>query len=123
MTLVRIDKKKWAEGLKAAADAYRLFGPVKEKDYHQFKALEKGEMPAFDMVNTRLSPKALLFPQSEAMLEYSLDESRDDHHLMKEGGQGHRSPRRDRHPTLRCQINPAGQAELRHAGREGSLLA
>jgi sulfhydrogenase subunit beta (sulfur reductase) len=84
MTLVKIDKKSWAEGLTAAADTYRLFGPVKEKDYHQFKALEKGEMPDLDMVNTRLSPKALLFPQSEAMLEYSLDESRDDHHIMKE---------------------------------------
>ena len=84
MTLVKIDKKNWAEGLKAAADAYRLYGPVKEKDYHQFKALEKGEMPEFDMVNTRLSPKALLFPQSEEMLEYSLDESREDHHIMKE---------------------------------------
>ena len=36
------------------------------------------------MVNTRLSPKALLFPQSEVMLEYSLDETRDDHHIMKE---------------------------------------
>ena len=73
MTLVKIEKKNWAEGLTAAADAYRLFGPVKEKDYHQFKELEKGEMPDFEMVNTRLSPKALLFPQSEEMLEYSLD--------------------------------------------------
>jgi ferredoxin len=84
MTLVRIDKKKWAEGLTAAADAYQLIGPVKEKDYHQFRTLEKGEMPDLDMVNTRLSPKALLFPQSETMLEYSLDEARDDHHVMKE---------------------------------------
>jgi hypothetical protein len=41
-------------------------------------------MPDMDLVNTRLSPKALLFPQSEEMLEYSLDESRDDHHIMKE---------------------------------------
>jgi ferredoxin len=84
MTFVKIDKKQWAEGLTAAADAYRLYAPVKEKDYHQFKALEKGEMPDLDMINTRLSPKALLFPQSEEMLEYSLDESRDDHHIMKE---------------------------------------
>jgi ferredoxin len=84
MTLVTIDKKNWAEGLTAAADVYRLFGPVREKDYHQFKALDKGDIPDLDMVNTRLSPKALLFPQSEAMLEYSLDESRDDHHIMKE---------------------------------------
>ena len=84
MTLVKIDKKDWAEGLATAADAYRLFGPAKEKDYHQFKALDKDETPDLDMVNTRLSPKALLFPQSEEMLEYSLDESRDDHHIMKE---------------------------------------
>jgi hypothetical protein len=123
MTLVKIDKKSWAEGLTAAADTYRLFGPVKEKDYHQFKALEKGEMPDLDMVNTRLSPKALLFPQSEEMLEYSLDESRDDHHIMKAVPQGQHAPRRHRHPALRCQIDPAGEAELRHAGREGPLLA
>jgi sulfhydrogenase subunit beta (sulfur reductase) len=36
------------------------------------------------MVNTRLSPKDLIFPQSEIMLEYSLDESREDHHIMRE---------------------------------------
>ncbi len=75
MTLVTIDKKEWANGLTAAADSYRLFGPAKEKDWHQFKELAKGEVPDFDMVNTRLSPKALLFPQSEEMLAFSLDES------------------------------------------------
>ena len=84
MTIVKIDKKKWADGLAAAADSYRLFGPAKEKDHHQFKALEKGQAPDMDLVNTRLSPKALLFPQSENMLEYSLDESHADHHIMKE---------------------------------------
>lgn len=84
MTLVTIDKKSWSEGLTAAADAYRLFGPVRNKDGHQFKELDKGQTPDLDMVNTRLSPKALLFPQSEVMLEYSLDETREDHHIMKE---------------------------------------
>jgi ferredoxin len=84
MTLVTIAKKQWIEGLTAAAETYRLFGPVKEKDWHRFKALEKGELPDLEMNNTRLSPKALLFPQSEEMLEYSLDETRDDHHIMKE---------------------------------------
>jgi len=92
MTLVAIDKKSWAEGLTAAADSYRLFGPVREKDCHQFKALEKGQAPDLDMVNTRLSPKELIFPQSEVMLEYSLDESRDDHHIMKEAAKDY-SPR------------------------------
>jgi ferredoxin len=84
MTLVKIDKKNWANGLTTAAGTYHLFGPVKEMDYHQFKALGKDEMPDLDMVNTRLSTKSLLFPQSEEMIEYSLDESREDHHIMKE---------------------------------------
>lgn len=83
MTLVIIDKKSWDEGLTAAAGTYRLFGPVKEETDHAFKALQKGQTPDLDMVNTRLSPKALLFPQSDTMLEYSLDESRADHHIMK----------------------------------------
>ncbi len=84
MKLLKIDKSKWVQGLETAAQKYRLFGPVKEKDSHDFKTLEKGETPDFDMVNTRLSPKSLLFPQSENMLEYSLDESNQDHHIMKE---------------------------------------
>ncbi len=83
MTIVKIDKKNWAEGLTAAADAYRLFGPVKEKAYHQFKELENGQLPDLDLVNTRLSPKALLFPQSEEMLEYSLDTTHDDRVLTR----------------------------------------
>lgn len=84
MKLLKIDKATWAQGLESAAQKYRLFGPVKEKDVHEFKALEKGQLPDFDMVNTRLSPKFILFPQSENMLEYSLDETKPDHHIMKE---------------------------------------
>ena len=84
MTLVIIDEKNWTDGLAAAAEKYQLIGPVREKDYHAFKSLDKGQTPDLDLVNTRLSPKDLVFPQSEIMLEYSLDETRDDHHIMKE---------------------------------------
>ena len=84
MTLVIIDEKSWTDGLAAAAGNYQLIGPVREKDHHAFKALEAGQTPDLDLVNTRLSPKELIFPQSEIMLEYSLDESREDHHIMKE---------------------------------------
>ena len=34
--------------------------------------------------NTRLSAKSIVFPQSEVMLNYTIDESKDDHHIMKE---------------------------------------
>lgn len=84
MKLLKIAKTKWAQSLESAAKAYQLYGPVEEKDYHAFKALEKGEMPDFEMVNTRLSPKSILFPQSEKMLSYSLDEKEEDHHIIKE---------------------------------------
>lgn len=83
MTLVKIDKKQWAQGLATLQKSYRLFGPSKEKDYYNYKALDAGEQPDFGFSNTRLSPKAILFPQSETIIEFSLDENAADHHIMK----------------------------------------
>ena len=84
MKVIQIDKEKWADGLKKAADSYRLFGPLKEDKFHNFKELAKGELPDFGYLNSRLSPKSIIYPQSEVMFEYSLDESTEDHHIMKE---------------------------------------
>ncbi len=84
MKIIQIDKEKWEDGLKKAADSYRLFGPVKEEEFHNFKELAKGQSPDLSCLNTRLSPKSIIYPQSEAMFEYSLDESVEDHHIMKE---------------------------------------
>jgi sulfhydrogenase subunit beta (sulfur reductase) len=84
MKVIQIDKDKWEAGLKNLADSYRLFGPVKEDKFHNFKELTQGQLPDLNCLNTRLSPKSIIYPQSEAMFEYSLDESREDHHIMKE---------------------------------------
>ena len=83
MTLVKIDKEQWANGLDALRKAYRLFGPAKEKDFHSFKPLDDGGLPELGFTNSRLSPKTLLFPQSDAVIQFSLDENDDDHHIMK----------------------------------------
>ena len=83
MKVLRIDKKQWADGLTALADTYRLCGPVKKGAHHEFKMLDKEELPDLELQNTRLSPKALIYPQSQTMFTYSLDEDRDDHHIMK----------------------------------------
>ena len=83
MKLVSIDKKQWEAGLDSLRASYRLLGPYKEKDTYSFKRLEEGEQPDFSFLNTRLSPKSLLFPQSEAIVEYSLDSREEDHHIMK----------------------------------------
>jgi ferredoxin len=84
MTIIKIEKTGWAGGLAKAAAAYRLIGPVKEKEFHSFKELPAGTLPDFDCLNTRLSPKSIVYPQSEVMFDYSLDESRPDHHRMRE---------------------------------------
>jgi ferredoxin len=84
MNIVSIDKKEWDSGIDAIRASYRIFGPVKEKDYHSFAELNAGQTPDFSFLNSRLSPKWILFPQSEEIINFTLDESKDDHHIMKE---------------------------------------
>jgi ferredoxin len=84
MKFIKIEKENWAAGLEKASESFSLLGPVKEEEFHNFKALGKGELPDLSCLNTRLSPKSLIYPQSETMFEYTLDESREDHHIMKE---------------------------------------
>lgn len=84
MRVIRIDKEEWAGGLERLDESFRLFGPVKQDKFHNFKKLDKGEPPDLNLSNTRLSPKSLIYPQSETMFEYTLDENQDDHHILKE---------------------------------------
>ena len=84
MKMITIKKSEWAGGLEKAAQAFRLFGPVKEKEFYSFKRLQNGLLPDLACLNTRLSPKHLIYPQSEVMFDYTLDESKADHHILKE---------------------------------------
>jgi len=84
MKVVTIDKQNWTQGLRRLSAAYRLFGPVEEKQFHNFKELHQSDLPDFNLLNTRLSPKAVVYPQSEVMFEYTLDQNQKDHHIMKE---------------------------------------
>jgi ferredoxin len=84
MQIIQIDKKKWETGLASLSDSYRLFGPVKDAEFHNFKELANGQTPDLSCLNTRLSPKSIIYPQSQALLEYTLDESCQDHHIMEE---------------------------------------
>jgi len=84
MTLIKIDQQNWADGIEKAKSAYRVFGPVKEKDDYDFKLLEAAALPDLNCQNTRLSPKSIIYPQSQLMFTYSLDEEDDDFRIMKE---------------------------------------
>jgi ferredoxin len=83
MKVVKIDKSQWSQGLTKSRESYQLYGPVKADGFHSFKALAAEEQPDMAYANARLSPKAILFPQSEAIVEYSLDSNDADHHIQK----------------------------------------
>ena len=77
-------KDAWEKALEDLTGAYRILVPVKEGEYHVFKPLNQENRPDFAFQNTRLSPKSLILPQSQRMFEYSLDETAEDAHILKE---------------------------------------
>jgi ferredoxin len=83
MKVIKIDKNKWDQGIEALKGSYNLFSPVKQKDDFEFKKLEKDEKPDLTGSNTRLSAKGLIYPQSQAMFTYTLDENDENHHILK----------------------------------------
>ncbi|MCF8083845.1 MAG: 4Fe-4S dicluster domain-containing protein [Deltaproteobacteria bacterium] len=84
MTAKIFSKKEWTQALEELKQAYRVFAPVKDGDFHTFMPLENGKQPDFDYPNSRLSPKSLVYPESERMFEFSLDESDSDAYILKE---------------------------------------
>ena len=83
MTYITIDKKDWAKGIDSSRETYALFGPAKEENGILIKNLGADEQPLMDYQDSVLSPKSVMFPQSEMILKTTLDESKEDHHIMK----------------------------------------
>ena len=83
MKVIKIDKKDWTGGIDKSREKYQLFGPLKDKENFVFKKLKTAEYPDMGNILSVLSPKSVLFPQSEKIITASLDESRQDHHIMK----------------------------------------
>ena len=84
MKFITIDKKDWADGIDKSKKAYTLFGPVNDKKNGVLiKNLDADAQPVMDYQDSVLSAKSVLFPQSEMILKTTLDESEDDHHIMK----------------------------------------
>ncbi|MBT3176171.1 MAG: 4Fe-4S dicluster domain-containing protein [Desulfobacula sp.] len=83
MKFITIDKKDWANGIGKSRKTYKLFGPVKDKNGFLIKSLEKDIMPEMDYPDSVMSAKSIIFPQTEKMLCTTLDESQEEHHIMK----------------------------------------
>lgn len=89
MKVTTIDKKDLAAGLGRLESAYQLFGPVRNKEFHEFRALSPGQLPDLSAPGTRLSPKAVVYPQSELMFTFSVDQNVPDHHQLKEAAKNY----------------------------------
>ena len=83
MKVIKIDKNNWTKGIDKSRKAYKLFGPVKDKTIVLFKELEQGMFPEMEYTDSVLSAKSVIFPQTEKILEGSLNESVQDHHILK----------------------------------------
>ncbi len=81
MKIIKIEKEDWVQGLEKLQTDYRVFAPVEDKDSHEFKELAQGQAPVLDISNTRLSAKSAIYPQSQVMFTYTLDESKENHHI------------------------------------------
>jgi sulfhydrogenase subunit beta (sulfur reductase) len=92
MTQKLFTKKEWTRALDGLKDAYKIFVPVKDGDFHSFACLNGGNEPDFDYQNSRLSPKSVVYPQSERMFEYSLGKDAPDANILKETSKDY-SPR------------------------------
>jgi len=42
MKVILIEKAQWEPGVEKARDSYRLFGPVSQGPFYQFRQLEAG---------------------------------------------------------------------------------
>jgi len=67
------NKEDWTKGLYGLMNKYRIFVPIKENYYHIFQILDKNISPDFSFSNTSLSPKSIIYPQSERMFEFTLE--------------------------------------------------
>ncbi len=83
MKVIKIDKSIWTKGIDKARKAYQLFGPVKDKEIVVFKQLDQEIYPEMEYTDSVLSAKSAVFPQTEKMLDGSLDESIEGHHILK----------------------------------------
>lgn len=84
MKVVKINKENWNEGFEKLKESYKLFIPAKNEKFYSFTLADKEKSPDFNYLNTRLSPKSIIFPQSETMFEYSLDEQNKNYNIIKE---------------------------------------
>lgn len=84
MSRLRLTQEGLTEWLRKIGKDYRLYGPVKKGNYHEFSPLNDPADVDWNYRNTRLSPKALFLPEAEKMFVFSLDPNDPERAILKE---------------------------------------
>ena len=63
---------------------YRVYGPVHHEGVTTFQRIRVADQVDLSRLNTTLSPKSLMLPQSESMFEYTLDRANDQVGVLRE---------------------------------------
>lgn len=85
MKIIKIPKKDWKAGLERSKKSFRVYGPIQgnNKEHSYFGELEQGVEPDMSIERTGLSPKAIVFPRSEVMFEYTTDTAQEGCNIMQ----------------------------------------
>ncbi|NIM57815.1 MAG: sulfite reductase [Candidatus Aminicenantes bacterium] len=65
--LLKKDFPQWVKKL----ESYTIYSPQKEGDFWNYEVTKNSEIIDLDYLNTVLSPKKIVFPQREVLLEFS----------------------------------------------------
>ena len=68
-----IKKTELADFVARLVEKYRVYAPVRQQQTTNFQEISTADQIDLSGVNTTLSPKSLILPQSETMFEFSLD--------------------------------------------------
>ena len=65
-----LSKKTFPQWVKKL-ESYTIYAPMKDGDFWNFEVIKNSEIIDLDYLNTVLSPKKIIFPQREVLLEFS----------------------------------------------------
>ncbi|MBW2109695.1 MAG: 4Fe-4S ferredoxin, partial [Deltaproteobacteria bacterium] len=83
MEPVRIQREALPELIERLRQSYHVFAPVERQGLVLFERIEDGEAAQWSFRNTRLSPKGLFLPQTQAMFSFNLNSGATEAHILR----------------------------------------
>ena len=72
--MMLLNKEKWPDFIGKLREK-TIWAPAGNADTFSFAPLKEGEIPVFDYLNTTVPPKKIIFPQTETMYRFQLEDT------------------------------------------------